>query len=51
MVDHREGIQFVQPRHDISILQVREAADVQNEFRPSTLGGDFIAATFDISIG
>jgi hypothetical protein len=38
----------MQSRHHITVFHVRQAADVQNEFRPAALCGDLITASLSI---
>jgi len=50
MIDHCQGIEFMQPWHDISILDVGQAADVQDKFGAAALVSNLVAGAFNISI-
>jgi len=50
MVDSRQGIEFVQAGNDTVILDVRQAADANDQFGPSMACGQLEAGAFDIAI-
>src|SRR3974390_968417 len=49
--DGREGIQLVESWNDVSILNVCQPADVQDELLPSSFDGYFVTCFFYITIG
>jgi len=51
MVDGRQGIELVQAGNDTVILNVRQAADANDEFGASVACGQFEAGAFHIAIG
>jgi len=51
MQDDRQGIEFVQAWHDAAILDVRQAADVQDKVWTATVDGNLVAGSFNITIG
>src|ERR1700737_138323 len=51
MIDGAEGVKLVQAGCHASILKVRQAADVDDEFRPAAPVREFVAGPFDIAVG
>jgi len=49
-VDGSERVQFVQPRHNSTVLNIRQPADVQYELGASSARGQFVAGALHISI-
>ena len=51
MIDGRERIQFVQAWDNSPVFNLRQTADVQNEFRAPPARRQLIASPFYLSIG
>src|SRR5260370_28689719 len=50
-VNGRQGIYLVQPRHDSSVFNIGQPADVENEVGSPSARRQFIAGALDIAVG
>ena len=51
MEDRREGIELVECGHNVAILDVGEAADVQGKLGPAAIHSDFVTGFLYATIG
>src|ERR1700674_714871 len=51
MVNHRQGIELIEAGSYVSIFDIRQAAQVNNEIGAPALAGQFITRSLHISIG
>jgi len=50
VINDRQGIQLVQAGYNITVFDIRQPADVQDEIRTAALGGDLKACRFHIAV-